>query len=70
VIVNGIPETLLAAQISLRRLDGDVTQQKLNLLQFAPCLMAQSRTVRRKSCGATAGWPQIFAFTTVPLKGW
>ena len=44
VIVNGIPETLLVPQVSLRRLDGDVTQQKLNLLQFAAGLMAQSRT--------------------------
>jgi hypothetical protein len=29
VIVNRIPETLLAPHVSLRRLDGDVTQQKL-----------------------------------------
>ena len=44
MIVNGVPETLLAPQVSLRRLDGDVTQQKLNLLQFTAGLMAQSRT--------------------------
>ena len=44
VIVNRIPKTLLAPEVSLRRLDGDVTQQKLNLLQFAACLMAQSCT--------------------------
>lgn len=44
VIVNCIPETLLASQVSLRRLDGDVTQQKLNLLQFTAGLMAQSCT--------------------------
>jgi len=44
VIVNRIPETLLAPEVSLRRLDGDVTQQKLNLLQFAACLMAESCT--------------------------
>jgi len=36
-----------------------VTQQKLNLLQFAACLMAQ---VRRKSCGATVGKLEFFAF--------
>jgi len=44
VIVNRIPETLLAPQVSLPRLDGDVTQQELNLLQFTAGLMAQSRT--------------------------
>jgi hypothetical protein len=44
VIVDRIAETLLAPEVSLRRLDGDVTQQKLNLLQFAASLMAQSCT--------------------------
>ena len=48
MIVDRIPEMLLAPEASLRRLDGDVTQQKLNLLQFAACLMAQSGTGRRQ----------------------
>ena len=42
MIVDRIPEMLLAPEASLRRLDGDVTQQKLNLLQFAASLVAQS----------------------------
>jgi hypothetical protein len=41
---NGIPETLLAPQVSFCCLDGDVTQKKLDLLQFTAGLMAQSRT--------------------------
>jgi hypothetical protein len=32
VIVSRIPETLFAPEVSLGRLDGDVTEQKLNLL--------------------------------------
>jgi hypothetical protein len=44
VIVDRIAETLLAPEVSLRCLDGDMTQQKLNLLQFAASLMAQSCT--------------------------
>jgi hypothetical protein len=41
VIVDRIAEMLLAPEVSLRCLDGDVTQQKLNLLQFAASLMAR-----------------------------
>ena len=44
VIVNGIPETLLVPQLSFCCVDGDVTQKKLDLLQFAAGLMAQWRT--------------------------
>jgi hypothetical protein len=44
VIVDRIAETPLAPEVSLRCLDGDVTQQKLNLLQFTASLMAQSCT--------------------------
>jgi len=35
-IVDGRTDALFAAKISLRRLDRDVTQQKLDLLQFSP----------------------------------
>jgi hypothetical protein len=34
VIVDRITETLLAPEVAFRCLDGDVTQQKLNLFQF------------------------------------
>jgi len=44
VIVDRITETLLAPVVAFRRLNGDVTQQKLNLFQFAASLMAQSCT--------------------------
>jgi hypothetical protein len=44
VIVNRIPETLFAPQVSHGRLDGDVPEQKLNLLQFTARLMAQPCT--------------------------
>ena len=44
VIVDCIAETLLAPEVSLRRLDGDVTQQKLNLLQFAAGQMTETGT--------------------------
>ena len=37
-IVDSVPEPLLAAQVSLRRLNADMPQQKLNLLQLAPGL--------------------------------
>jgi hypothetical protein len=32
-IVHGLPESLLTAQVFLRRLHGDMTEQKLDLLQ-------------------------------------
>jgi|HubBroStandDraft_6_1064221.scaffolds.fasta_scaffold203994_2 hypothetical protein len=35
-IVHGMPEILLAAEITFRRLDGCMSQQELNLLQLAP----------------------------------
>ena len=35
LIVNGLPQPLLAPQISLRGLHRNVAQQELNLLQFA-----------------------------------
>jgi hypothetical protein len=53
-IIDGVAEALLAAQISLGRLDAHVAQQKLNLLQLAARLMTKAvrtfdedRVVRR-----------------------
>jgi hypothetical protein len=42
-VINGVPETLLAAEVPLRRLDAHVTQQKLNLLQLATGLVTKAR---------------------------
>jgi hypothetical protein len=43
-IVHWMPEILFAAEIAFRGLDGCVPEQKLNLLQFAPAIMAQLGT--------------------------
>jgi hypothetical protein len=43
-IVDGSANALLAAEVSLGRLDGDVPEEKLNLLQFATRSMAEPRT--------------------------
>lgn len=48
------PELLLALEVPLRRLDGDVPQEKLNLIQLSAGQMAQagagpSEIVRRQS---------------------
>ena len=67
VIVDRIPETLLAPEISLRRLDGDVTQEKLDLFQFASGLVAQACAGRR-SCGATDARPQLFPFSWIKRR--
>jgi hypothetical protein len=41
-IVDSIPKPLLASQIALRRLNADVPEQGLNLLQFSACFVAQA----------------------------
>lgn len=41
-IVDGVPEPLLAAQISFGRLNADVPEQKLDLLQFSAGLVTQA----------------------------
>ena len=43
-IIDSIPDSLLATKVALRRLDAHVTEQKLNLLKFASCLMAKAGT--------------------------
>jgi hypothetical protein len=34
-IIDCVPESLLAADVTLRRLDADMAEQKLNLIQFS-----------------------------------
>ena len=46
-IIDGAANALLAAQVSLGRLNGDVPEKKLNLLQFA------TRSVAEPGAGAT-----------------
>jgi hypothetical protein len=41
-VVDGISKMLLAAKIPLGRLDGDVPQQELDLVQFASGFAAQA----------------------------
>jgi hypothetical protein len=43
-IIDGGTNALLAAQIPLGRLNGDMPEKKLNLLQFATGLVAESGT--------------------------
>jgi hypothetical protein len=43
-IVNSVPKSLLAAQISLRRPNTDMPEQKLNLLQLAAGFVAEPCT--------------------------
>ena len=52
-IIDGAANALLATQVSLGRLDGDVPEKKLNLLQFATRRVAEpgagaTKVVRRK----------------------
>src|SRR5688572_8788409 len=58
-IVHGIPELLLASEIALRRLNGNVAEQELDLVQFAARQVAQTRAgssqiVRRQFVDAGA----------------
>jgi hypothetical protein len=43
-IVDSVPEPLLAAQVSLRRLNTDMPEQKLNLLQLSAGFVTQPGT--------------------------
>lgn len=42
LVVDGVVETLFASQVPLRRLHRDVSQKKLNLLQFTTSLMTKA----------------------------
>jgi hypothetical protein len=43
-VVHGHPELLLASEVALRRLDGDMAQEELDLVKFATRQMAQTGT--------------------------
>ena len=43
-IVHWMPEILFAAEIVFRRLDGNMPQQELDLLQLSTIIVAQLRT--------------------------
>lgn len=48
VVVDGIPQSLFAAQIPFGRLDTDVTEQELNLFEFSPGLVTEARACAAK----------------------
>ena len=50
-MIDGGPETLLATQILFRGLDTDMTQQELNLFQFAARHVTQARAGAAKVVG-------------------
>ncbi len=41
-IIDGVSKALLTAKISLGRLDGDMAEQKLNLVQFPTSIAAEA----------------------------
>jgi hypothetical protein len=60
LVVNGISEALLAPEVTFGRLDTDVTEQKLYLLEFAAGFVAPAGTsppkiVRRDSFEPASG---------------
>ena len=50
-VIHGILKTLLAAKIPFCGFDGNVSEQKLKLLEFTSCLMSESCT-----CPAQVMW--------------
>lgn len=58
-IIDGIPKPLFAAQISLGRLDADMSEQELNLLKFTTCLMTQTGACATQVVGATPAKSQL-----------
>ena len=68
-VVYGVPKLLFAPEVTLGRLDRDVPEQKLDLVQFAAGQVAQSRTgasqvVRGQLRDAGFGGPAAAARTT------
>ena len=53
-IVDGVAQSLLATDVALRRLNADMTEQELNLVQFASGLVAQPGTYALKVVGRNA----------------
>ena len=54
VVVDGIPQSLFAAQIPFSRLDADVPEQELNLFEFSTGLVTQAR-----ACAAKVVWRNV-----------
>ena len=48
MVIDSIPQSLFAAEISFSRLDADVPQQELNLFEFSPGLVTQARACPAK----------------------
>ena len=48
VIVDGVPQSLFAAQISFGRLDTHVPEQELNLFEFSSGLVTEARACAAK----------------------
>ena len=42
-VVYGDSKLLLASEVALRRLDGDEAERELDLIQFVPCEVAETR---------------------------
>jgi len=77
LVVDGLSQSLFAAQIFLRGLDRDMAQQKLNLFQLAAGAMAKtgarsSKVMRRESydsnlaCVLLDDMPHHFSVISVP----
>jgi hypothetical protein len=54
VVVDSIPQSLFAAEVSFGRLDADVPEQELNLLEFAARQMAET-----SACAAKVVWCNV-----------
>jgi len=54
VVVDGIPQSLFAAQIPFGRLDANVPEQELNLFEFSSSLVTQAR-----ACAAKVVWRNV-----------
>jgi hypothetical protein len=43
VVIHSVPQSLFAAQIPFGRLHTDMSEQELDLLEFSPCEVTQTR---------------------------
>ena len=62
-IIHCGPNALLAAEVSLGRLDRDVSEQELDLLQFAARRVAQPSTCPPEIGGASLSMPALRAYS-------
>jgi hypothetical protein len=65
-IINRILKFLLASDVSLRSLDRSVSEQKLNLFEFAAAVMAEARTGATKIVRCQIGYAGL---PGTPLDG-